>query len=99
MSILPAIVTPTLLASLRSYPHLPGNTWYLLVATTLAQLNRPDEIPKVYQHALRYAQDQEEKLRITRRTREALIKAAPVGGVPKVPQVAEMPVSLRTLPG
>ena len=90
MNPLPAIVTPALLSSLRSHPNLPGHTWYFVAATTLSQLNRPDEIPKVYQHALRHCSSgdaipsQDEKLRISRRIREALIKAAAVGGVPRV---------------
>ncbi|KAL2126088.1 hypothetical protein VTI74DRAFT_1721 [Chaetomium olivicolor] len=90
MSSLPAIVTPALIASIRSYPNLPGNIWYLIAATTLSQLNRPDEISKVYQDALRHgpcrsdgAPSHDEKLCVSRRMREALIKAAAVGGVPR----------------
>jgi hypothetical protein len=90
MNALPAIITPALLSSIRSHPHLPASTWYLIVSTTLSQLNRPDEIPKVYQHALRHGSGDtvpghEDRLRISRRLREALIKAAAVGGVPRVP--------------
>lgn len=88
MGSLPAIVTPALLSSIRSHPNLPAHTWYFVAATTLSQLNRPDEIPKVYQHALSHGADcapsHDEKLRISRRMREALIKAAAVGGVPRV---------------
>ncbi|KAJ4302108.1 hypothetical protein N0V88_002244 [Collariella sp. IMI 366227] len=87
MSSLPAIITPALLSSLRCYPNLPSSTWYLIVATTLSQLNRPDEIRQVYQHALHHGSTQrdgvpshEEKLRMSRRMREALVKAAAVGG-------------------
>ncbi|KAK4241126.1 hypothetical protein C8A03DRAFT_41424 [Achaetomium macrosporum] len=90
MSSLPAIVTPSLLSSIRSHPNLPGHTWYLITATTLSQLNRPDEIPKVYLYALRHGAGPadsvasvDEQLRISRRMREALIKAAAVGGVPR----------------
>ncbi|KAH6840989.1 AhpD-like protein [Chaetomium sp. MPI-CAGE-AT-0009] len=88
MASLPAIITPALLSSIRNYPNLPRHTWYFIAATTLSQLNRPDEISKVYQHALRHDLDdnilnQDEKLRVSRRIREALIKAAAVGGVPK----------------
>ncbi|KAK4162740.1 hypothetical protein QBC43DRAFT_72364 [Cladorrhinum sp. PSN259] len=91
MSSLPAVITPALLNSMRSHPNLPAHTWYCIAATTLSQLNRPDEIPKVYQYALQHdsgraeggASSQDEKLRISRRMREALVKAAAVGGVPK----------------
>lgn len=54
-------------------------------------LNRPDEIPKVYKHALDHGGDyydaapnEAEQLRISRRIREALVKASAVGGLPKV---------------
>ncbi|AEO56768.1 hypothetical protein MYCTH_47732 [Thermothelomyces thermophilus ATCC 42464] len=88
MSSLSAIITPSLLASIRDHPDLPRHTWYLIAATTLCQLNRPDEVSTIYQHALRHgpggiAPSHDEKLRISRRIREALIKAAAVGGVPR----------------
>ncbi|KAL2268540.1 hypothetical protein VTJ83DRAFT_3386 [Remersonia thermophila] len=84
----PAIITPALLSSLRAHPNLPAHTWYFIAAVTLSQLNRPDEIPKVYLHALRTTPDgltpsHDEKLQISRRMREALVKAAAVGGVPR----------------
>lgn len=101
---LPAIITPALLTSIRNRPHLPRHTWYFIAATTLCQLNRPDEIPKVYQHALEYESGHEvtnanvvaepdgsepalthqDQLAISRRMREALVKAAAVGGAPRV---------------
>lgn len=46
------IVTPALLAAIRAHPNLPGHTWYFITATTLSVLNRPDEIGKVYRHAI-----------------------------------------------
>jgi hypothetical protein len=52
MSVLPSIVTPALLSSIRNYPHLPHHIWYFIAATTLSVLNCPDEIPKVYKHAM-----------------------------------------------
>ncbi|KAL1837326.1 hypothetical protein VTJ49DRAFT_3985 [Mycothermus thermophilus] len=88
MTSLPAIITPALLSSLRTHPNLPAHTWYFITAVTLSQLNRPDEIPKVYLHALQPSPgesppSQDDKLRISRRMREALIKVAAVGGVPR----------------
>ncbi|KAK4151176.1 hypothetical protein C8A00DRAFT_17388 [Chaetomidium leptoderma] len=88
MNSLPAIITPALLSSIRGYPNLPGHTWYFIAATALSLLNRPDEVAKVYQHALRHGPgdttpSRDDKLRISRRMREALIKAAAVGGVPR----------------
>ncbi len=88
---LPPIITPTLLHTLRTYPHLPSNTWYFITGVTLSILNRPDEIPKVFQHAVEKAPlsngkslRHDEHLMIARRMREALVKAVAIGGLPKV---------------
>ncbi|EAQ86051.1 hypothetical protein CHGG_07304 [Chaetomium globosum CBS 148.51] len=73
----------------------------LLSSTTLAQLNRPDEISKVYQYALRHGPDDgtpsqdDDKIRVSRRIREALIKAAAVGGVPRVVLRILLPIFLE----
>lgn len=86
-----AIITPSLLSSIRRHPNLPKNTWYFIAATTLSILNRPDEIHKVYKHAIDngpghidIAASPDEQLGITRRMRESLVKAAAIGGLPKV---------------
>lgn len=91
MSPLPAIVTPALLSSIRKHPNLPHHTWYFLTATTLSLLNRPDEIPTVYNHAIDCGAgaedskpDVDEQMKISRRMREALVKAGAIGGMPKV---------------
>ena len=85
------IVTPALISTIRRYPNLPRHTWYFVAATTLSIINRPDEIPKIYKHAIDFGQEQadatpnvEEQLAISRRIREAIIKSAAVGGLPKV---------------
>ncbi|KLU91427.1 hypothetical protein MAPG_09947 [Magnaporthiopsis poae ATCC 64411] len=87
---LPAIITPSLLATIRKQPNLPRNTWYFVTATTLTVLNRPDEIPAVFKHALEAPDagsspgpSPEEQLSISRRIREALVKTAAIGGLPK----------------
>jgi hypothetical protein len=87
---LPSVVTPALLSAIRSTPRLPTNTWYLLAATALSTLNRPDEIPKIFNHALEHggsAKDTkpsaDEQLQIARRTREALVKSSAIIGLPK----------------
>ncbi|KAF4982018.1 hypothetical protein FZEAL_2268 [Fusarium zealandicum] len=84
------ILTPALLAAIRQQSNLPRNTWYFITATTLSALNRPDELPTVFKHALEGDIDvaeavpgREEQLNISRRLREALIKASAVGGMPK----------------
>ena len=91
MNPVPGVITPALLSSIRKHPNLPSNTWYFIAATTLTLLNRPDEIPKVYRCAIGSGLDHgdlspglDERVIISRRMREALVKAAAVGGVPKV---------------
>jgi hypothetical protein len=84
----PPVLTPDLLKSIREHPDLPPRTWYIIAATTLTILNRPDEIPRIYEHAAtfgpRSTSSRPEQLTILRRMREALIKTSAVGGVPKV---------------
>jgi hypothetical protein len=89
--VLPPVLTTDLLNSIRDHPGLPPNTWYIIAVAALTILNRPDQIPKAYEHALNFGPsksglrpDHEEQLRILRRMREALIKTSAVGGVPKV---------------
>ncbi|KAK2002011.1 carboxymuconolactone decarboxylase [Colletotrichum falcatum] len=89
-SVMVPIITPALLSSIRSRPHLPRHAWYFIAATTLSILNRPDEIPQIYQHAMRHGAGSEdikpgldEQVTISRKLREALIKASAVGGLPK----------------
>lgn len=91
MATLTPIITPTLLATIRKYPNLPKNSWYFIAATALSALNRPDEVPSILKHAIEDAPNSpdtparlDEQLGISRRIREALIKASAVGGMPRV---------------
>lgn len=90
-SALPPVLTADLMDSLRVEPGLPPHTYYIIAATTLTILNRPDEVPRIYEHALNSGPNSidsksghEEQLTILQRMREALIKTTAVGGVPKV---------------
>ncbi|KAJ4263167.1 hypothetical protein NW762_006789 [Fusarium torreyae] len=91
MAAVAPILTPALLAAIRKQPNLPRNTWYFITATTLSALNRPDELPKLFKHVIEGtpgiveedAPGRDEQLRISRRLREALLKASAVGGMPK----------------
>lgn len=95
----PTVVTPELLDTLRGRVDLPEDVWYIVIATTLCVLNRPEEVPTVYRHAVaaeaaaghHTGQGQDgvsladhEQLRIARRLREALLKIVAIGGLPKV---------------
>lgn len=88
---LTAVLTPALLSKLRNHPALPRHSWYIIAASALTILNRPDEVAKVYSFAIDNAAleadtkpGQEDQLTISRRLREALIKTSAIGGVPKV---------------
>lgn len=87
----PPILNSAFLASLKSHPSLPQHSWYFIAATTLSIINRPDEVANVYKYALGNGvseissnQGHDEQLKISRRMREALIKASAIGGVPRV---------------
>jgi hypothetical protein len=84
-------ITAAFLSSLRSNQSLPKDSWYFIAATTLSIINRPDEIPRLYEYVLDHGvstdapkPEHDERLKITRRMREELIKASAIGGVPKV---------------
>ncbi|KAL8682160.1 MAG: hypothetical protein Q9186_001781 [Xanthomendoza sp. 1 TL-2023] len=76
-------ITP-LLSSIRLTPHLPPQSWYLVAGVTLSTLNKPDEIPHVFQHAIEEdGGSAAAQINIVRRMREALVKASAIGGLPK----------------
>ncbi|KAG5797916.1 hypothetical protein H9Q69_003073 [Fusarium xylarioides] len=91
MTVMKPILTPTLLAAIRRQPNLPPNTWYFITATALSSLNRPGELPQVFKNAIEESSyttgnsvpSRDDQLRISRRLREALLKASAVGGMPK----------------
>lgn len=86
-----SVITSALLSSIRGQPHLPRHAWYLVTGVTLSVLNLPHEIPTVFKHAIEYGPGScdtkpghDEQLEIARKMRDALVKAAPIGGLPKV---------------
>jgi len=77
------IATPRFLTSLRAIQHLPSNSWYYLASVAFAVLNRPSEIPAIYTDALSVpSTPRESPAVILNRTREALLKASAIGGLP-----------------
>lgn len=95
---LPRIISPTLLSYIHGHPNLPLHSWYFIAGVTLSVLNRPDEISTVFKYAMEKGGDRieaspghDEKLKIARRMREALVKAAPIGGLPKVSIILKYP--------
>ncbi|OCL13963.1 carboxymuconolactone decarboxylase [Glonium stellatum] len=91
LSHLPAIITPSLLASIRGNAQLPKHSWYFIVGVTLSVINRPDEIPKVFNFVIEHGVGptentkpaRAEQLQIARKLREGLIKSAAIAGMPK----------------
>ena len=86
-----SVITPALLSSIKGHDHLPRHAWYSLTGVTLSVLNLPHEIPTVFKHAIERGAcshdtkpGHDEQLEIARKMREALVKAAPIGGLPKV---------------
>jgi len=71
------------LNEIRDNPFTPKDTWYFIAAATLTVLNRPDDVALVLSHAIGSVVDAQEQLRVARRIREALIKSASIGGLPK----------------
>lgn len=103
------LITPELLDTFRSQEDLPEDVWYLVVATCLTVLNRPEEIPAVYKHAVGLGHSRQglqngapltdqEQLRIARRLREALLKTSAIGGMPKVSPKSIRPPDTRNRP-
>ena len=87
------IATPALLSSIRTIPNLPNNVYYILAGATLSTLNLTQEIPGVLRFALERGSDYmdstpsyDEKLKMARKMREAIIKLAPIAGLPKAPK-------------
>ncbi|KAK8158361.1 hypothetical protein BC567DRAFT_30569 [Phyllosticta citribraziliensis] len=105
---LQSIITPAILNSLRTQPHLARH-WYYVAGVTLSALNRPDEVPNLLISALKDSASPtiadgglglslEEQLYIIRRLREGLIKSAAVVGVPKVCSIeASRPIAIIKL--
>ncbi|KAA8909091.1 hypothetical protein FN846DRAFT_943385 [Sphaerosporella brunnea] len=76
------LATPALLSALRNTPNLPANSWYYLSSVAFALLNHPSAIPHIYTTALSTASDDEGASEILAKSREALLKASAIGGLP-----------------
>lgn len=101
---LPRIISPALLSFIHGHPKLPLHSWYFIAGVTLSVLNRPDEISSVFKYAIEKGGDRmeaspghDEKMKIARKMREALVKAAPIGGLPKVSISSTHKVSIKKL--
>ncbi|KAK9249045.1 hypothetical protein V1506DRAFT_518401 [Lipomyces tetrasporus] len=48
-----SVLTPSILASLRSTPQL-ASSWYYIAAATCSACNRPEEIPVIFRYAIEH---------------------------------------------
>ncbi|CEJ92496.1 hypothetical protein VHEMI08147 [[Torrubiella] hemipterigena] len=79
-----SIVTSDLIVKIENTPDLPPDTWYLICAAVLCALNEPTEVAALLKHLIHDAEgDLTEQKRLATRYREALIKIAPLSGMPK----------------
>lgn len=77
-----AIINPARLARLQQWPLVKPN-WHWLSATVLNVCNYSEEVPIIYQHALKTEPESSHEV-ITAKFRESLLKSACLIGVPRV---------------
>ncbi|PWW71615.1 hypothetical protein C7212DRAFT_338808 [Tuber magnatum] len=99
------IATLPLLKSLHHHPGLPKHTFYFLASVAFSIINRPEEIPRIWEYVVEEAaipgseaeeyverelignitphRNHESALTIHRKLREAILKSAAIGGLPK----------------
>lgn len=116
---LPPIATFPFLKSLHHHPNLPKHTFYFIASVAFSVINRPEEIPRVWEYAVQEAAvpgsereeyvereligavtphgNRESALTIHQKLREAILKAAPIGGLPKVLPNPANPSPLKSI--
>lgn len=77
-----AILNGARLATLAATPGLAGS-WYYIAAATFSVCNQPDEIPRLFEYMLERTKGQKEQYEMAQKMREALLKGAALGGLPK----------------
>lgn len=77
-----SIITPDRLAKLASTPLL-SKSWYFVAAATFSVCNQPDEIPKIFEYMINNQTSHDDQLAVAQQIREALLKGAALGGLPK----------------
>ena len=97
-------MTEAFISAIRTHPQLPQRSWYFISSVTLSALNRPEEIATLYTHAIEKGvgkiQNQpgeDEKLQISRKLREALVKSSAICGLPKVGVISSIYNRFRQL--
>lgn len=79
-----SLLTPTGIKTLSSLPLLKSN-WYYLAAATFSVCNAPNEVPVIFEHVMNSipANDTKARFDSAQKIREALLKSAALGGLPK----------------
>jgi alkylhydroperoxidase/carboxymuconolactone decarboxylase family protein YurZ len=76
-----AILTPARLAQLAATPLLE-NSWYYVAAATFSVCNEPEEVPRIFEYMMSRT-NPSDQMAMSRNMREALLKGAALGGLPK----------------
>lgn len=77
------IISQETLDMIKAHSGLPADCYYFIVAVTIVALNRNEELKTIFDDACN-GKPQQEQYRIVKRIREALIKSAPVIGLPRI---------------
>lgn len=77
-----ATLTPARLAKLAATPGL-SNSWYFVAAATFSVCNQPEEIPRIFDYMMERTPTHQAQLEVAQKMREALLKGAALGGLPK----------------
>ncbi|KAG6900443.1 hypothetical protein C0993_010490 [Termitomyces sp. T159_Od127] len=94
-----ALATTSFLRHLKSlYPRrnlpLHANPWYIVASVAFCASNRPEEVPRVFLHALNDLKKESDNIEdhrlLARKTRDALFKAGLTAGFARVVVVRRM---------
>lgn len=77
-----AILTTARLAQLAATPLL-GSSWYYVAAATFSVCNQPEEVPRIFDYMMDRTEGLEPQFQVAQKMREALLKSAALGGLPK----------------
>ncbi|KAF8638830.1 hypothetical protein AX17_001888 [Amanita inopinata Kibby_2008] len=81
-TIMSVLANTAFLDHLKSlFPDKTGsNPWFIVAAVAFSASNRPEEVPRVFAHAIKDVQTEQEKLTVARKFRDALFKAGLICG-------------------
>lgn len=71
------------LLKMEKWDNLPAKTWYLIGSVTLSVSNKPECVAEIYNYVVNSMNLFNDRVECTLRIREAIMKSAPLAGVPK----------------